>query len=74
MVLIQGGGGIVPAVTGSAGSTTVINGGIAGSTEGYDYLLGGTHVLNYNAGRSKLYDVTSSTNNTLTVSFDNWIR
>ena len=74
MVLMQGNGGIVPSITGSAGSTSVINGSITGITSGYDYNLAGTHVLNYNAGRNSLYDVTDSSTSSIAVHFDNWIR
>jgi hypothetical protein len=74
-VLINNGGQIVSSTSGSGGATSVINGCITGNTPGYDVNLAGAgHVLSFDAGRSKLYDVTGNSNSAITVSFDNWIR
>lgn len=68
-------GGMVGDSSNGNNSSTTINGGlISKSSSGYDYYLRGTHVLNQQADRLQLYDVSGQNNGKTKVTVQTWVK
>lgn len=70
--LVQSTNGIVQSIWATPNAKITIHGAMASSVRGFDANLWGTHVVEFNEERAKLYDVKTGTDSTTNLQILNW--